>query len=162
NGTERRVTVHAGGILSTASDGRRIVTGGDDGKVAATALDGKSETLATDEKRRWIDHVAAGPDGAIAWTAGKTVFARAGKGEVKSNDIPSSAGGLAFAPKGVRVAIAHYNGVSLWFPNAAAKPEFLAWKGVHYTPSFSPDGKFVVTCMQEPMLHGWRVADGKH
>jgi WD40 repeat protein len=81
---------------------------------------------------------------------------------VKSVDIPSSAGGLTFAPKGFRIAIAHYNGVSLWFPNAAAKPEFLEWKGVHYAPSFSPDGKFIVTCMQEPMLHGWRIADGKH
>jgi WD40 repeat protein len=162
DGVSRRVAVHAGGILSSACDGKRVITGGDDGKVVATGADGKSETLATDGKRRWIDHVAAGPDGAVAWAAGKSIFVRTGKGGAKSADIPSSAGGLSFAPKGLRVAAAHYNGVSLWFPNAAAKPEFLEWKGVHYTPSFSPNGKFLVTCMQEPMLHGWRVADGKH
>jgi hypothetical protein len=162
DGGERRVRAHAGGILSSACDGARIISGGDDGRVSATGADGGTETIAADGASRWIDHVAAGPEGAVAWAAGKTVFARKGGGEVKTVDIPSSAGGLAFAPKGLRLAIAHYNGVSLWFPNAAAKPEFLAWKGVHYTPSFSPDGKFIVTSMQEPMLHGWRLADGRH
>jgi WD40 repeat protein len=28
--------------------------------------------------------------------------------------------------------------------------------------SFSPDGKFLITAMQEPVLHGWRLADRKH
>ena len=28
--------------------------------------------------------------------------------------------------------------------------------------AFSPDGKFLVTAMQEPTLHGWRLADAKH
>jgi WD40 repeat protein len=27
---------------------------------------------------------------------------------------------------------------------------------------FSPDGRFLVTSMQEPTLHGWRLADGQH
>ena len=161
DGTERRVTAHAGGILSVAADAQRLITGGDDGRVVATRAGGDPEVIATDVKKRWIDHVASGPDGAMAWSAGKTVFARAHKGEIRSLDTPSSAGGLTFAPKGFRVAIAHYNGVSLWFPNAAAKPDVLPWKGVHYTPTLSPDGKFLVTCMQEPMLHGWRLADGK-
>ena len=26
----------------------------------------------------------------------------------------------------------------------------------------SPDGRFLITTMQEPTLHGWRIADGKH
>ena len=76
--------------------------------------------------------------------------------------MPSSAGGLAFAPKGLRLAIAHYNGATLWFPNAAAEPERLEWRGSHLAVTFSPDGKFLVTAMQEPMLHGWRLADGRH
>ena len=66
--------------------------------------------------------------------------------------------GLAFAPKGFRLAIAHYNGVTLWFPNASATPEKLEWKGSHLSVAFSPDGKFLVTAMQEPTLHGWRLA----
>ena len=122
---------------------------------------GESETLATDAKHRWIDRVALGPDGAVAWSAGKQAFVRNAKGEVKSLDLPSSAGGLAFSPKGLRVAIAHYGGVTLWFPNAQATPETFAWKGSHLDVAFSPDGRFLVTSMQEPMLHGWRLADAK-
>src|SRR5712691_9869533 len=118
DGEQRRVTVHGGAILSAASDGANIVTGGDDGKVAATDAKGETRVLATDEKRRWIDRVAAGPDGAVAWSAGKTAFVRTGRGEVRTLDVPSSVGGLAFAPKGLRLAIAHYAGVTLWFPNA--------------------------------------------
>jgi WD40 repeat protein len=158
DGGERRLDVHAGGILCAASDGGRVVTGGDDGKVVATDADGASVTLATDAKRRWIDRVAAGPGGAVAWSAGKTVFALAGKKE-RALDVPSSAGGLAFAPKGVRLAVAHYNGVTLWFPNAAAASDRLEWKGSHLEIGFGPDGRFLVTSMQEPMLHGWRLAD---
>src|SRR5207244_3746471 len=117
---------------------------------------------ATADKRRWIDHVAAGPDGAVAWSAGKFAYAQTGKSEARSLEVASTVGGLAFAPKGIRLAVAHYNGVTLWFPNAQAAPEKLEWKGSHHDAAFSPDGRFLVTAMQEPTLHGWRVVDGKH
>jgi WD40 repeat protein len=158
----RRVAAHDGGILAAAADGSRVVTGGDDGKVVATDAAGASTTLATDAKRRWIDRVACGPDGAVAWSAGKQAFARTAKGAERSVELPSNVGGLAFAPKGVRLAIAHYQGASLWFPNADAAPEKLEWKGSHLGITFSPDGKFLVTSMQEPALHGWRLMDSKH
>ncbi len=162
-GHEHRVALHAGAILSSAADGKRIVTGGDDGQVIATAADGTHSVIATDAKRRWIDHVAIAPDGTVAWSAGKTAYALGKKGEVRSFDAPSTVAGLAFAPKGLRLAIAHYNGAMLWFPNAGgARPETLEWKGSHLGVAFSPDGKFLITCMQEPMLHGWRLADSKH
>jgi WD40 repeat protein len=156
------VAVHGGGILCAASDGARIVMGGDDGKLVA--LDGKGEVtlLATDARRRWIDNVAVHPDGAFAWSAGKTAFVRSGRGEDKSLDAPSTVGGLAFAPKGLRLAVAHYNGVTLWFPNMAAKPDVLEWAGSHLGVMFSPDNKFLVTAMHEPALHGWRLADNRH
>ena len=80
----------------------------------------------------------------------------------RTYEAPSTVAGLAFAPKGFRLAIAHYNGVTLWFPNASAKPETLEWKGSHLSVAFSPDGRFLVTAMQEPTLHGWRLADAKH
>jgi WD40 repeat protein len=162
DGTERRASAHGGAILAVASDGARIVSGGDDGKVAATDSQGESAILAADPKRRWIDHVAVGPSGAVAWSAGKQAFARTSKGAEHALEVPSTVGGLAFAPKGMRLAVAHYNGVTLWYPNAReAAPEKLDWKGSHLGVSFSPDGKFVATTMQEPTLHGWRLADHK-
>lgn len=156
------VAVHAGGILCAASDGERLVMGGDDGKLVSLNAKGDVAVLATDPKRRWIDNVALHADGALAWSAGKTAFVRSGKGEEKSLDVPSTVGGLAFAPRGLRLAIAHYNGATLWFPNMAAKPEFLAWAGSHLSVTFSPDNKFLVTAMHEPALHGWRLADSRH
>jgi len=97
---ERRVGLHDGGILASAGDGARLVTGGDDGKVVTLDTVGKGSVVAQDAKLRWIDHVAIGPDGAVAWSAGKNVFARTGKGEPRSVEMPSTPGGLAFAPKG--------------------------------------------------------------
>ena len=157
-----RVAVHSGGILSVAFDGERIVMGGDDGKIVSLDAKARSRLLATDSKRRWIDNVALHPDGAVAWSAGKTAFVRNPKGDEKSFDAPSTVGGLAFAPKGLRLAIAHYNGVTLWFPNMAAKPELLEWAGSHLGVIFSPDNKFLITAMHEPALHGWRLADNRH
>jgi len=157
-----KVAVHGGGILCAASDGTRIVMGGDDGKLVALSAESEVALLATDPKRRWIDNVALHPDGGVAWSAGKTAFVRSGRAEEKSLDVPSTVGGLAFAPKGLRLAVTHYNGVTLWFPNMAAKPEFLEWAGSHLGVVFSPDNKFLVTSMHEPALHGWRLADNRH
>jgi WD40 repeat protein len=160
-GDARRIAVHGGGILAAASDGVRIVTGGDDGKVMATDASGTSTAIATDAKRRWVDHVATGPGGALAWSVGKQAFVRDGKGAEQSFDASSTVGGLAFMPKGFRLAIAHYNGATLWFPNAKAAPETLEWKGSHRSVTVSPDGRFLITSMQEPTLHGWRIVDRK-
>jgi WD40 repeat protein len=155
-----RIAVHGGAILAAAADGARVMTGGDDGKVFAIDASGRTALVATDVKRRWIDHVAIGPGGAIAWSAGKQAFVLA-KDEVRVHEVPSTVGALAFAPKGFRLAIAHYNGATLWFPNAKAEPERLEWKGSHLGATISPDGRFLVTAMQEPTLHGWRLVDRK-
>jgi WD40 repeat protein len=160
---ERRVPIHAGGILCSACDGARIVTGGDDGTLVETDAQGEIAKLATDDKRRWIDQVALAPDGSLAWSAGKTAHVLTAKGEQRTFEAPSTVAGLAFAPKGFRLAMAHYNGATFWFPNApGAAPQKLEWKGSHLAVAISPDGRFVVTCMQEPALHGWRIADGQH
>jgi WD40 repeat protein len=157
-----RVSVHSGGILCAAADSARIVLGGDDGKLVSLNAKGEVTQLATDAKRRWIDNVALHPDGAVAWSVGKTAFVHNGKGEDKSFEVPSTVGGLAFAPKGLRLAIAHYNGVTLWFPNMVGSAEVLEWAGSHLGVTFSPDNKFLVTAMHEPALHGWRLADSRH
>ena len=167
-GEPRRIQVHSGGILASACDGARVLTAGDDGKAVATSPAGETRvadevrTIVTDPKRRWIDRIAAGPEGAIAWSIGKTAFVQTAKREERTLELGSSVGGLAFAPRGFRLALSHYNGATLWFPNAPnAAPERLEWKGSHLEVTFSPDGKFLVTSMQEPALHGWRIVDRK-
>jgi WD40 repeat protein len=156
------VATHGGGILCAVSDDGRLVTGGDDGRVVALDAKGQVSELVRDTKRRWIDNVALHADGALAWSVGKVAYVRTGKGEDKFFEVPSTVGGLAFAPKGMRLAIAHYGGATLWFPNMAANAEFLEWAGSHLGVVFSPDNKFLVTAMHEPALHGWRLADNRH
>jgi WD40 repeat protein len=156
----RDVVAHPeGAILCAVLDGDRLITGGDDGRVVATSAAGAEEIA--DEKGKWIDALAA-RDGALGWSAGKTVRARDAKGATKTWEAPTTARGLAFLPKGYRLACAHYNGVSLWFPNADATPQVMEWKGSHLDASVSPDGRFLVTSMQENALHGWRLSDGRN
>jgi WD40 repeat protein len=160
-GQERRVPLHPdAGLLVAASDGAALLTGGDDGRVVRLAANGGVEEVAATGK--WVDAVAVAPGGALAWSAGKTVFARDAKGSVRTWNAPSSVRGLAFAPKGYRLAASHYNGASLWFPNTEAAPDFFEWKGSHIDVTISPDGRFIVTSMQENMLHGWRITDKQH
>jgi WD40 repeat protein len=158
--SEIRVKAHNGAILAAAGDGERIYSAGDDGKLLATDIEGGCELVA-DSAGKWIDHVALGPSGSVAWSVGKVAFALTKKGE-RILEVPSTVGGLAFAPKGLRLAVAHYGGASLWFPNTDATPEMLAWKGSHLGVMFSPNGRFLVTTMQEPVLHGWRLSDCQH
>lgn len=160
-GKERRIVAHPDAtILVGVSDGSRLITGGDDGRVVATSTGGEMQEIAA-EKGKWIDALALRADGAIAWSAGKEVRVRDAKGDVKRFTAPSSVRGLAFAPKGYRLAVAHYNGVSLWYPNLTAPPERLEWAGSHLAVTLSPDGRFAVTSMQENSLHGWRIDDKK-
>lgn len=157
---ELRVPAHDGAVMCAASAKGVFVTGGDDGKVLRFAAGETPEPVGS--ASGWIDAVALGPDGAVAWSSGKNVFARDGKGDMRTFEAPSSARGLAFAPKGYQLAVARYNGVSLWFPRVLGAPKELTWKGSHIDVTFAPDGRFVVTTMQENALHGWIMANGAH
>ncbi|MBV8474760.1 MAG: WD40 repeat domain-containing protein, partial [Hyphomicrobiales bacterium] len=141
---QKRVVAHPDGaaILIARAEGSRLVTGGDDGRVVVTASDGSVQQIA-DEKGRWIDALATRGE-AIAWAAGRNVSARDDAGAVKTVTAPSTVRGLAFLPKGYRLALAHYNGVTLWFPNVAGEPAGLDWKGSHLDVTASLDGRFVV------------------
>jgi WD40 repeat protein len=156
------VSVHAGAILSAARtlDGEALLTGGDDGAVALTDAAGRVARVA-EMPRKWIDHVAAGPGGAVAFAAGRRAVVRFADGRTRPFDHPRSVAGLAFAPKGLRLAVARYDGVTLWWAGTEAEPVMLEWKGAHLAVAFSPDGRFVVTAMQENALHGWRLEDGR-
>ncbi|MGH6810834.1 MAG: WD40 repeat domain-containing protein [Methylocella sp.] len=160
-GAEQRIAAHPdAAILVAVASGDRFLTGGDDGRVVAASRDGGIQEIA-DEKGKWIDALAARGDGSIAWSSGKNVRSRAPAGGIKTFTAPSSVCGLAFMPKGYRIAIAHYDGATLWFPNAAAPPDLFKWKGSHLAITASPDGRFLATSMQENSLHAWRVADQK-
>ena len=66
--------LHEGAILAVATDEKTgaILTAGDDGKAIRIRPDGEPETL--HDGRKWVDTVACSPRGAVAWSAGKSVF----------------------------------------------------------------------------------------
>jgi WD40 repeat protein len=158
---QKRVAAHPdASILTATSDGKTLLTGGDDGRVVAVRAAGSHEDVA-DEKGKWIDALALRGK-AYAWSAGKQVRARDESGVVRTWSAPTTARGLAFQPKGFRLAATHYNGATLWFPKVEGTPQTLEWKGAHLDATFSPDGRFLVTSMQENALHGWRIQDSRN
>lgn len=170
DGSVRRVSgpaaeetrVHDGAILDAVRslDGKALITGGDDGVIASVDAIGTVTRLA-ERPRKWIDHVAAGPAGTIAFAAGRQAFVKLGDGRERTFDHGRAVGGIAFAPKGLRLAVARYEGVTLWWAGTEAEPAQFAWKGAHIGVTFSPDGRYLVTVMQENALHGWRLDDGR-
>ncbi|MTI00076.1 WD40 repeat domain-containing protein [Roseibium sp. RKSG952] len=153
---------HKGGLLAAepAQDGSGLVTSGDDGLIKRVSPDGACETLA-ERPRKWIDLLATGPGGAVAFASGRTAWVRLKDGTEKEFAHERAVGGLAFAPKGLRLAVARYDGATLWWANTQGKPVDLSWKGAHLGIAFSPDGKYLVTTMQENALHGWRLSDAQ-
>jgi WD40 repeat protein len=160
-GDECRLRLHGGAILSSVMNGRRLLTGGDDGCIVAVDEAGATECIFTDGKARWIDCLAASRSSSLAWSAGKQVYCRNAGGSEKIVQVPSSVGGLAFAPDESLLAIAHYNGVTLCELQNDYRLSELNWKGFHLDVTFSPDGQVLVTTMREPTLHAWQLADKK-
>lgn len=153
-----KVTQAHQGMLTCIRDphSESLISGGEDGKVLRIAADSSTTTLA-EAPRKWISQLAAGPQGAVAYSYGKSAFVRLSDGTTKEFAEERTVEGIAFAPKGLRIAVSRYNGVSLHWVGMSAQPVNLEWKGAHTSVTFSPDGQFIVTTMQENALHGWKL-----
>ncbi|MGH6971006.1 MAG: WD40 repeat domain-containing protein, partial [Caulobacteraceae bacterium] len=69
---------------------------------------------------------------------------------------------VALDAKARRLAVATYGGAALWYARIAdQQPMMLRWAGSHIGAAFSPDGRFLVSSMQENALHGWRLSDAR-
>jgi WD40 repeat protein len=160
------VGAHDGAVLCAClhPSGEGVITGGDDGRLV-WSRPGGAETLA-ELKGRWIDAVAASAEsGLVAFAAGRDLHVRDVKDAAFERVFTHerSVADVAFDPKGRRIAAATYGGAALWYARITPqKPIFLKWAGSHVAVAWSPDGKFLMSAMQENQLHGWRVADEKN
>jgi WD40 repeat protein len=164
SGACEAVQAHDGAILCLTLDldGRSFVSGGDDGRLVRMSEDGSVAELMQAPGGQ-IDVLAVSrPAKARAVALGREVrlLGADGKLQAHASDHPSTISGLAFNPKGKRLAVAHYGGVTLWWAAMLGQnASRLSWRGSHISVSWSPDGAHVMTAMQECELHGWRVAD---
>jgi WD40 repeat protein len=159
------IEAHDGAILAAAvhPSGQGLVTGGDDGRLVWTRESG-AETLA-EVKGRWVETVATSSvSGLIAFGAGRDLHVRdvADPAFAAVFNHEKSVAAVAFDAKGRRLAAATYGGVALWYARILSqKPVFLKWAGSHIAAAFSPDGRYLMSSMQENQLHGWRLNDAK-
>jgi len=159
------VEAHDGAVLCAAvhPKGPGLITGGDDGRLVWSQGSG-AEPLA-EIKGRWIDAVATSAEsGLIAFAAGRELHVRdsADAKFARQFTHERSVADVAFDAKGRRIAAATYGGAMLWYARIAEqKPVPLKWAGSHIALAFSPDGKYLMSSMQENQLHGWRLADSK-
>jgi WD40 repeat protein len=161
------VQAHDGAVLCAAvhPSGDGVVTGGDDGQVVWSRRGAEPAVLAS-AKNQWIDSIDASPaSGLVAFSWGRTLSVIDPKDAAFRRDFQHerTVSGVAFEPKGRRIAASTYGGAALWYARIEKQqPIKLAWAGSHTAVAFSPDGAFVVTTMQDSQLHGWRLKDAKN
>ncbi|MPW05347.1 WD40 repeat domain-containing protein [Paraburkholderia sp. CNPSo 3155] len=152
-----RFSVHEGTCLALAADpAGGFLSGGDDGRLVHLRLDGTS-ALVAHEVGAWIDRVAASPVGGRSYACGRRVHWLGPKPACLM--LSGSATSMAFDPSGTQLAISHHGGVTVWAADTLRERE-LAWRGFHRNVAWSPDGRYLVSGMEENALHGWRLADG--
>ena len=158
-------TPHDGPVLAAVRHptAEGVITGGDDGRLVWTRRDG-TQALA-EAKGRWIESIGAQAGvSLVAFGVGRearvidvndAAFARAFTHERSVADV-------ALDARGRRLAVATYGGAALWYARIAEQqPVMLRWAGSHIGVLFSPDGRFLMSSMQESALHGWRLSDAK-
>lgn len=165
DGEEAQATpVHAGPILSAcrSPNGAGVITGGDDGRVCQVSPHGDVVELGRFE-RKWVEHlVASAASGLIVAGVGKEAIAWVKGATTPSHryTFGSTVGGLALDSEGKRLGIAHYNGATLLYgTNPDSGRIALSWVGSHIGCTMSPDGRYLLTALQETGLHGWQIPE---
>jgi WD40 repeat protein len=158
-------TPHEGAILAAVRHptGEGVISGGDDGRLVWSRREGT--TVLAEASGRWIECLTVQPGANLmAFGAGREarVIDLADPAFTRTFTHERSVADVALDPKARRLAVATYGGAALWYARIAdQQPVMLRWAGSHIGVIFSPDGRFLISSMQENALHGWRLADAK-
>ncbi|MFK7891698.1 MAG: WD40 repeat domain-containing protein [Granulosicoccus sp.] len=144
-----------------AITGVRLLKGGD---IVCAGQDGHLRLITDNESRvllksdeTWIDAMAVSVDGILVAAAiGKTVSVFSNGELIASfSDHPSTVSGLSFFTDGKKIAVSHYNGVSVWSLTDMTKPRRLHWAGSVVSVSVSPDQRYIASATQDREIHLW-------
>ncbi|MEM7044458.1 MAG: WD40 repeat domain-containing protein [Pseudomonadota bacterium] len=166
---ERRLetwSLTEGAIIALAADCHALgfLCGTDDGIVYQVhAEDGPSE-LARLDRSSWPDQLVTHASGLRAIADGRQVRLLDAEGQ-QINSLgthPSTVAGMCFDDPGRRLAVSHYNGVSLWaLEELFSEPKRLEHRGSHLSLGWSRDGRYLVTATQENIPHAWDLVSGR-
>ena len=117
-------------------------------------------------EKGWIEQLAIAENGSYAYSSGKNIYVSDNSHHLIFNNTHNQGTimGLAFNRAGNQLAVAHYNGVTIWDVIFGKKVYQLHWQGAHLSLSWSPDDRFIITTTQDKELHGWdldTITDGK-
>ncbi|MCY4589905.1 MAG: hypothetical protein OXE86_04925 [Alphaproteobacteria bacterium] len=159
------LSLTSGAILALVADSRApaFICGADNGAVYRVhAVEGSRELARF--TRPWPDQLATHPCGLRAVSEGPQVrvLDAGGQTVTELGDHPSTVAGLASDSSGRRLAVSHYNGVSLWtLDGRCGEPHRLYHRGSHLDLSWRSDERFVVTATQEKTIHAWDLVSGQ-
>jgi WD40 repeat protein len=147
--------------LVAVDDG--FMAGTDAGEIWHIAREGEAVVRAR-FGGKFIEHMVYVPKSRMLVAAVGKQLARVLPGkdaELIPHACPSTVAGLAVSPLGPRVAASHYGGVNIFDVSQPKNtPRVLEWKGSHLALTYAPNGKWLISAMQERAIHLWRLADG--
>ena len=150
--------IHEGVILSMATESQYLLTGSEDGRFLRVSLKGEVDEIASFGSK-WVDCVAS-DGGNFACSSGRVAYVWSpDKSQPVMLEHQSTVGGLAFNAGRNQLAVAHYGGVTIWTRRRAKWTKSVLPIRIPRLGMFSPNGKFVVSTMQENAVHGWRLSD---
>ena len=152
-----------GAVLALAADCEEaaFLCGTDDGAVFRVhAEDGPRQLTVL--ARAWPDRLVAHPRGVRVIADGPVVRLLDGEGRPSGvlGPHPSTVAGLAFDDAGRRLAVSHYDGVTIWQLDGLHRAHRLVHRGSHLELSWRRDGRYVVTATQEKTVHAWDLGIG--
>lgn len=159
-----RIEVSASPLLALITTPEGFVTAAENGDVHLTTPQGDTRLLAA-TKYMFLENIVYYPkkNQILAATGKKVTVINIGSPGTSHQlpvTTPSTIAGLALSPIGPRLAVSHYGGVTILpLDNPKNPPRNLAWKGSHLGLTYSPDGKWLISAMQEQAIHLWRLSD---
>jgi WD40 repeat protein len=156
---------HAGGAMAVAfsPDGRRLVSGGQDGLIRSWTREGKREQRQYGGGT-WVDHVIWAPEGdCLATAAGRIVRVWTPELDLVAEvtGYESTVMSMFWMPGTSQIVTACYGGLQFLEVGGYEWARHLDWKGAIVAATPSPEGTYIAAGNQDASVHVWNTRTGR-